>query len=57
MRYFHFYSGKYWIDPNHGSTIDAMEVHCIIENGRKKTCLQPVDHLDKQVKTFLHCYC
>jgi hypothetical protein len=38
-----FYSGKYWIDPNHGSSSDAIEVHCIIESGRKKTCIQPTE--------------
>ncbi|CAF5141120.1 unnamed protein product, partial [Rotaria sp. Silwood1] len=40
--------GKYWIDPNHGSTLDAIEVNCIIESGRKKTCLQPHDDQQKQ---------
>ncbi|CAF0883141.1 unnamed protein product [Rotaria sordida] len=41
--------GKYWIDPNHGSTLDAIEVNCIIESGRKKTCLQPNDDQQKQI--------
>ncbi|CAF3475990.1 unnamed protein product [Rotaria socialis] len=41
--------GKYWIDPNHGSTSDAIEVNCIIESGRKKTCLQPKDDEEKQI--------
>jgi hypothetical protein len=44
------HQGKYWIDPNHGSTSDAIEVNCIIESGRKKTCLQPNDDQQKQVK-------
>ncbi|CAF4464477.1 unnamed protein product, partial [Rotaria sp. Silwood2] len=41
--------GKYWIDPNHGSTSDAIEVNCIIESGRRKTCLQPNDDHEKQI--------
>ena len=37
--------GKYWIDPNHGSTLDAIEVHCVITSGRKKTCIEPTNQL------------
>jgi len=47
------YSGKYWIDPNHGSTSDAIEVHCIIESGRKKTCIEPNENSNKQVRTTI----
>ena len=36
--------GKYWIDPNHGSSSDAIEVHCLVENGKRKTCLPSIDH-------------
>jgi hypothetical protein len=47
------YEGKYWIDPNHGSTSDAIEVNCIIESGRKKTCIQPNNNNSQiQVKIF-----
>ncbi|CAF1257500.1 unnamed protein product, partial [Didymodactylos carnosus] len=35
-------TGKYWIDPNHGSISDAIEVNCIMEFGQKKTCIDPV---------------
>ena len=44
--------GKYWIDPNHGSASDAIEVHCIIESGRKKTCLQPHGNSGNEVRKF-----
>jgi hypothetical protein len=50
LKKFFFYEGKYWIDPNHGSTSDAIEVNCIIESDRKKTCIQPNDNQQKQVK-------
>lgn len=45
-------TGKYWIDPNHGSTSDAIEVNCIMESGRRKTCIQPNDNSQKQVRRF-----
>jgi len=30
-------SGTYWVDPNQGSPVDAIEVHCNME--RKETCV------------------
>ena len=36
--------GKYWIDPNHGSSSDAIEVHCLVDNGKRKTCLPSIHH-------------
>lgn len=35
----HFTSGLYWVDPNGGSTTDAIQVYCNFET--KATCVQP----------------
>uniref|UniRef100_A0A4W3J7G7 Fibrillar collagen NC1 domain-containing protein n=1 Tax=Callorhinchus milii TaxID=7868 RepID=A0A4W3J7G7_CALMI len=34
-----FKSGDYWIDPNQGSKVDAIKVHCNMETG--ETCMYP----------------
>lgn len=31
----------YYIDPNGGSALDAIEVYCDFEDGEKKTCVLP----------------
>ena len=44
-----FYSiGMYWIDPNHGSSSDAIEVRCVINNGTKKTCIEPTAYTQSE---------
>lgn len=35
----HLPDGRYWIDPNAGSIMDAIEVHCNIRTG--ETCVSP----------------
>jgi len=42
--------GKYWIDPNHGSTTDAFEVQCLLESGRKKTCIEPLNNHSQEIQ-------
>ena len=32
-------SGSYWVDPNQGSPLDAIKVHCNMETG--ETCIHP----------------
>lgn len=34
-----FKSGAYWVDPNQGSSLDAIKVHCNMETG--ETCIYP----------------
>ena len=37
-------TGKYWIDPNLGSSNDSIEVHCIFEQDVVKTCVSATKH-------------
>lgn len=32
-------AGMYWVDPNQGSSLDAIKVHCNMETG--ETCVYP----------------
>lgn len=34
-------TGTYWVDPNQGSSLDAIQVHCNMETG--ETCVYPID--------------
>lgn len=34
-----YQSGTYWVDPNQGSSLDAIKVHCNMETG--ETCVYP----------------
>lgn len=53
-------SGMYWVDPNQGSTLDAIKVHCNMETG--ETCIYPSDssipmknwYLSKNMKEKKH---
>lgn len=46
-------SGKYWIDPNLGSTSDAIEVECKFQQGTNeaKTCVSPLEILRERKLT------
>lgn len=53
-------SGMYWVDPNQGSTLDAIKVHCNMETG--ETCIYPTEssipmknwYLSKSMKEKKH---
>lgn len=53
-------SGMYWVDPNQGSTLDAIKVHCNMETG--ETCIHPTEssipmknwYLSKSMKEKKH---
>lgn len=36
-----FFPGTYWVDPNQGSSLDAIKVHCNMETG--ETCIYPTE--------------
>lgn len=38
---FYSFLGAYWVDPNQGSRLDAIKVHCNMETG--ETCVYPLD--------------
>lgn len=52
--------GMYWVDPNKGSPLDAIKVHCNMETG--ETCIYPTDssipmknwYLSKNIKEKKH---
>lgn len=52
--------GMYWVDPNRGSPLDAIKVHCNMETG--ETCIYPTDssipmknwYLSKNMKEKKH---
>jgi len=36
-------TGVYWVDPNQGSALDAVKVHCNMETG--ETCVHPTESI------------
>ena len=39
LNFLFFFAGMYWIDPNQGSPVDAIEVHCDLKT--HTTCILP----------------